>query len=136
MLGKAFLSEFPHILMIDKKKGNKTNISHSCTLNSNFQPVTFFSFTQALRLSSTARKQTTMGQVVNLMSVDAHRIREMYAYSTLLWTVPIMITLALFFLWRTIGVSCLAGLGVLLVFIPLNAVFLARRAYSLQVGLI
>ena len=68
------------------------------------------------------------------MSVDAQKINDFFLYTTLLWSVPIMIGVAMYFLWAEVGPSCLAGLGVLCVLVPLNAMYLAKKAMKLQVG--
>ncbi len=88
---------------------------------------------QALTLSNSAKKRTTVGQILSLMSVDAQKIQDFFQYTTLIWSLPVMIILAMYFLWQTIGPSCLAGLAVLLILIPLNAMFFARKAMHLQV---
>ena len=90
--------------------------------------------TQALKLSSTAKRETTVGQVVNLMSVDAQKIQDAFQFYHLLWSVPVLVTFAMYFLWQTIGVSCLAGLAVLIMLVPVNGLILANIVRKLQVG--
>ena len=123
------------------------NLTRSSLMNSPSRKKTFFSlllfdifflnfsltFLQALRLSSTARKQTTIGQVVNLMSVDAQKVQDLYLYGNLLWSLPLTITLCIVFLWQTIGPSCLAGLALLLILLPINTMYLANKTFNQQV---
>ena len=44
-----------------------------------------------------------MGEIVNLMSVDAQRFVDLMAYLNMLWSAPLQIVLALFFLWQILG---------------------------------
>ena len=44
-----------------------------------------------------------MGEIVNLMSVDAERFMELTTYIKLLWSAPLQIALALYFLWDLLG---------------------------------
>lgn len=44
-----------------------------------------------------------MGEIVNLMSVDAQRFTDLMAYINMVWSAPLQITLALFFLWQYLG---------------------------------
>ena len=75
-----------------------------------------------MRLNNSARRQSTVGEIVNLMSVDAQRFMDLMPYIHLLWSAPLLMVLAIFFLWQTIGVSVLAGIGVMVLLIPVNAV--------------
>lgn len=60
-------------------------------------------FPQSLTISSGARRDFTMGEIVNLMSVDAQRFTDLMAYINMVWSAPLQITLALFFLWQYLG---------------------------------
>lgn len=51
----------------------------------------------------------------------------------LLWSAPFQILLAVFFLWQDLGPSVLAGIAVLVLVIPLNAV-VASRMKQLKVS--
>ena len=75
-----------------------------------------------MRLNNSARRQSTVGEIVNLMSVDAQRFMDLMPYVQLMWSAPLQMVLAIFFLWQTIGVSVLAGIGVMVLLIPVNAV--------------
>ncbi|KAG8311146.1 Canalicular multispecific organic anion transporter 1 [Homalodisca vitripennis] len=87
---------------------------------------------QALRISNTARKESTVGEVVNLMSVDAQRFMDLTAYLNMLWSAPLQISLALYFLWQTLGPSVLAGLAVMIILIPVNG-WVANKVKNLQI---
>lgn len=75
---------------------------------------------QALRLSSRARQEKTVGELLNLMSVDAQRLMDVMTYSHSVWSAPLQIILALVFLWFTMGSSIFVGVAVLIILIPIN----------------
>jgi ATP-binding cassette, subfamily C (CFTR/MRP), member 1 len=54
----------------------------------------------------------------------------MYFHS--IWSAPLQIALSIYFLWQVVGVAALAGLAVMILMIPINAV-IARRMKKLQV---
>ncbi|CAK8671759.1 unnamed protein product [Clavelina lepadiformis] len=89
-------------------------------------------YRKALTLSSAARKHSTVGEVVNLMSVDAQRFMDLMSYVNILWSGPFQIILAMYFLWQTMGPATLAGLGVMVLLIPING-YIASRAHKLQI---
>ena len=72
-------------------------------------------------MNNQSRRESTVGEIVNLMAVDARRFLDLMPYIQMVWSAPLQITLAMFFLWETIGVFTLAGLAVLILLIPLNA---------------
>ena len=86
-------------------------------------------FLQALVLSSGSRRNRTVGEIVNLMSVDAQRIMDLMPYIHMVWSAPLQMILALIFLYQTMGWSIFAGVIVMILLIPLNAVTasLSRR---------
>ena len=73
--------------------------------------------------------------MVNLMSVDAQRLMDLATYVNVLWSSPITILIALYFLYDAMGPSTLAGVGVLVLLIPFNIV-VSRLARKLQVSYI
>ncbi|CAH4037823.1 unnamed protein product [Pieris brassicae] len=89
-------------------------------------------YRKSLRISNAAKKDSTVGEIVNLMSVDAQRFLELMAYINMIWSAPLQITLALYFLWGILGPSVLAGLAVMIVLIPVNGL-IANRVKTLQI---
>lgn len=100
-----------------------------------FRNLNFFLLLQALMLNSKARGKSTAGEMVNLMSVDAQRLMELMAYINSLWSSPLQIAGAIYFLYNTLGISVLAGVGVLILIIPVNMLF-GSKWHSLQVTII
>jgi ATP-binding cassette, subfamily C (CFTR/MRP), member 1 len=88
-------------------------------------------YKKAMEMSSLAKKTTTVGEIVNLMAVDAHRFFEMIVYLHVAWSGPIVITIAVFLLWQYLQAAAFAGLAVLIFIIPLSG-FIATQLKSLQ----
>lgn len=88
-------------------------------------------YRKALTLSNTARKITTTGEIVNLMSVDAQRFVDLLPFLNLIWSSPLQILLTIYFLWMELGASVLAGLAVMILMIPLNG-FISSYQRKLQ----
>lgn len=89
-------------------------------------------YRKALIMSNAARKESTVGEIVNLMSVDAQKFIELTAYICMIWSAPLQILLALYFLWDVLGPSVLAGLAVMIIMIPING-YIANRTKLLQI---
>ncbi len=89
-------------------------------------------FFQSLRLSNKARRTTTVGEIVNLMSVDAQRFMDLMTYIHLFWSAPLQIIVSLIFLFNIMGPSIFAGLAVMLLMLPINAL-IASYSKKLQV---
>lgn len=88
-------------------------------------------YRKALRISSAAKRNTTTGEIVNLMSVDAHSFFDMMNYIHVVWSGPIVMGLAIYLLWRYLGVAVFAGLAVMIIMFPITAV-IATKLQVLQ----
>uniref|UniRef100_A0A2S2QB40 Multidrug resistance-associated protein 4 n=1 Tax=Sipha flava TaxID=143950 RepID=A0A2S2QB40_9HEMI len=77
-------------------------------------------YNKALRLSKTAIGETTVGQVVNLLSNDVNRFDIAITLVLYILIGPLETIVVTYFLWQEIGVSALFGIGVLLMLIPLQ----------------
>ncbi|XP_067676618.1 multidrug resistance-associated protein 1-like isoform X2 [Haliotis asinina] len=91
-------------------------------------------FRKSLTMNNQAKKDSTVGEIVNLMSVDANNINILMTYLFSLWSSPLQIILALIFLYQTVGYAMFAGLGIILLMMPFNAFILAKMN-SLQEGM-
>ncbi|CAG2060181.1 unnamed protein product [Timema podura] len=89
-------------------------------------------YRKALCMSNKTRKESTVGEIVNLMSVDAARIFDAIPNLNIIWSAPFQIGLALYFLWEHMGPAVLAGLTVMLILIPVNG-FIAKKLKALQI---
>ncbi|XP_037318942.2 ATP-binding cassette sub-family C member 3 isoform X4 [Pungitius pungitius] len=90
-------------------------------------------YRKSLVITNAAKRSSTVGEVVNLMSVDAQRFMDLTTFLNMLWSAPLQIMLALYFLWQNLGPSVLAGVAVMVMLIPLNAVIAMKtRAFQVE----
>ena len=66
------------------------------------------------------------------MSVDAQRFMELTTYLNMIWSGPLQMVICLYFLWMTLGPSVLAGVAVMAILVPVNAL-IAKKSKALQV---
>jgi hypothetical protein len=88
-------------------------------------------YRKALKLSNSSRQTSTVGEIVNLMSVDASRISELFTYLHILWSGPFQIFLAVYFLYQILGTAVFGGVGIMVLMIPVNA-YLASKSRDLN----
>ncbi|XP_055263306.1 ATP-binding cassette sub-family C member 4-like [Moschus berezovskii] len=78
-------------------------------------------YRKALRLSSSAMGKTTTGQIVNLLSNDVNRFDQVTMFFHYLWVGPLQAIAVTTLLWMEIGMSCLAGMAVLIILLLLQS---------------
>ncbi|XP_039693691.1 ATP-binding cassette sub-family C member 4 isoform X3 [Pteropus medius] len=78
-------------------------------------------YRKALRLSNAAMSKTTTGQIVNLLSNDVNKFDQVTIFLHFLWAGPLQAIAVTALLWMEIGISCLAGLAVLIILLPLQS---------------
>ncbi|XP_063818327.1 ATP-binding cassette sub-family C member 2 [Pseudophryne corroboree] len=88
-------------------------------------------YRKALTVSNATRKEATVGETVNLMSADAQKFMDLTNFIHLIWSSPLQIAISVVFLWVELGPSVMAGLAVMVLLIPINAV-LATKSKSFQ----
>nr|XP_045598586.1 ATP-binding cassette sub-family C member 3-like isoform X1 [Procambarus clarkii] len=88
-------------------------------------------YRKALTLSVAARRESTVGEIVNLMAIDSQKISDFPLFSSLFWSGPLIIIIALYELWKILGPAALSGLAVLILLIPINSV-IANNIITLQ----
>ncbi|CAO2644874.1 ATP-binding cassette sub-family C member 3, partial [Lemmus lemmus] len=90
-------------------------------------------YRKALVITNSVKRESTVGEMVNLMSVDAQRFMDVSPFINLLWSAPLQVILSIYFLWQILGPSVLAGVAVIVLLIPLNgAVSMKMRTYQVQ----
>ena len=77
-------------------------------------------YRKALVLSASERQKRSAGEIVNLLSTDAQRIQSLMTYLHATWYSFLQIGLALYFLWRQLGPSCLAGVVIIVIMMPIT----------------
>uniref|UniRef100_A0AAG5CWJ4 ABC-type glutathione-S-conjugate transporter n=2 Tax=Anopheles atroparvus TaxID=41427 RepID=A0AAG5CWJ4_ANOAO len=90
-------------------------------------------YRKALRISSAAKKDTTVGEIVNLMAVDAQRFFELTSYLHILWSGILIIALCVYLLYDILGAAVFAGLGVMILITPVSGV-IATKMRDAQVA--
>uniref|UniRef100_A0A8I5N7A1 Multidrug resistance-associated protein 4 n=1 Tax=Papio anubis TaxID=9555 RepID=A0A8I5N7A1_PAPAN len=80
-------------------------------------------YRKALRLSNMAMGKTTTGQIVNLLSNDVNKFDQVTVFLHFLWAGPLQAIAVTALLWMEIGISCLAGMAVLIILLPLQSCF-------------
>ena len=88
-------------------------------------------YSKAMRLSNEGRAAKSTGDIVNYMAVDTQRLQDLSQYGQMLWSAPLQIVLCMASLYQLVGISMLAGVGVMVIMIPINAV-IAKIMKNLQ----
>ncbi|XP_059158170.1 multidrug resistance-associated protein 1-like isoform X2 [Physella acuta] len=84
--------------------------------------ITAAIYRKALTISNDAKKESTLGEIVNLMSVDCQRLENVMNYCYIFFSAPFQIAIALYMLYDQIGIATFAGLGVILILMPMNTI--------------
>ena len=71
-----------------------------------------------MRLSTKAVGESTVGQMVNLLSNDAQRFELFTRFFHYLWLAPLQFFLILYLSWQSIGKATFVGAALLLLFVP------------------
>lgn len=87
-------------------------------------------YKKSLKLTNSAKQKSNVGEIVNLMAVDAHKFMDMIVTLHYLWDSPLIIILSLYFVWQLLGHATIAGVVVLILIIPVN-IWIIQRIKSL-----
>lgn len=88
-------------------------------------------YKKSLKLSNEGRSSKTTGDIVNYMAVDAQRLQDLTQFAQQVWSAPFQIIICMVSLYQLVGWSMLAGIGVMIVMIPINGV-IAKLMKRLQ----
>ncbi|EKD20282.1 uncharacterized protein L3040_007291 [Drepanopeziza brunnea f. sp. 'multigermtubi'] len=86
---------------------------------------------KSLKLSNEGRASKSTGDIVNYMAVDTQRLQDLTQYGQQLWSAPYQIILCMVSLYQLLGLSMLAGVGAMILMIPINGL-IARMMKTLQ----
>lgn len=78
-------------------------------------------YSKSLVISAAALGRKSTGEITNLMSVDSTRLQELTPYLHAIWYSLYQIIIAMYLLWQQLGVSCLAGIAVIIIGIPITS---------------
>ena len=92
----------------------------------NYNTCAYHYFFKATRLSNNAKKATTVGEIMNMMSVDAYKFLFFTMYVNLFWDVPFITILCTALLYILVGPACFVGLIFIAVVVPLNTIIVGK----------
>lgn len=78
-------------------------------------------YDKSLLISLKERENKSTGDIVNLMSADTQQLHDFSQYAQTFWSGPLAIVLCLVSLHGIMGNSMWAGLGVMIVMVPVNS---------------
>ena len=118
------------------------SVSHTVCLHQYFQrafetgmrvksSLTALIYAKSMKLSNEGRASKSTGDIVNYMAVDTQRLQDLTQYGQMLWSAPFQMILCMASLYQLVGISMLAGVGAMLVMIPVNGL-IARLMKRLQ----
>ena len=93
--------------------------------------MTAMIYSKSMKLSNESRATKSTGDIVNYMAVDTQRLQDLTQYGQMLWSAPFQITLCMISLYQLVGISMLAGVGAMIIMIPVNGV-IAKFMKTLQ----
>ena len=83
-------------------------------------------------LDDAAEGQVSSGAVINLMAIDSFKVADITAYMHFLWaTTPVQVILSVVLLYRILGYSSIAGIGMMVILLPVY-MFIARQFTKTQ----
>ncbi|NXL88203.1 MRP6 protein, partial [Alectura lathami] len=91
--------------------------------------VTGLVYRKILTMSNASRKAVTVGEIVNLVSVDVQKLMDLIIYFNGTWLAPIRIIICFVFLWQLLGPSALTSIAVFLFLLPLNFMITKKRSH-------
>ncbi|XP_054157840.1 multidrug resistance-associated protein 1-like isoform X1 [Oppia nitens] len=90
-------------------------------------------YRKALVLSNSAKKETTTGEIVNIMAVDCQRFSDLLPWLSFLYTAPIQMGIAVYLLYNEMGTAVFGGLALMILFLPINGVTAAKvKQYQMK----
>lgn len=83
-----------------------------------------------MKLSFSSRKNATVGEMTNLISVDSQTVSDLFSDLNLVWAAPFQIIIVIYMLWNQLGVSAFVGVATMIIFIPLNSILAKKSKQS------
>ncbi|KYN28009.1 Multidrug resistance-associated protein 4 [Trachymyrmex cornetzi] len=74
-------------------------------------------YRKLLRLNTAAMNQTGTGQIMNLLSNDVIRFDQLTMFLNYIWIMPFTTVIIGTIMWQKVGISCLVGIGTLLIIV-------------------
>lgn len=82
--------------------------------------------------AGTSETQVSSGAIINLMAVDSFKVAEISAYLHFLWAnTPVQVAVSVVLLYRILGLSSVAGIGMMIFLLPIN-MLISKRFAAIQ----
>ncbi|PRP88412.1 hypothetical protein PROFUN_03326 [Planoprotostelium fungivorum] len=78
-------------------------------------------YKKSFHLSSKSHSSSSVGEMVNLQAIDAHKFIDLMPFVHVLWGAPLMIVVVLSLLYTILGYSAVAGIVIMLSVVPINS---------------
>ena len=76
--------------------------------------------------------QVTSGAIINLMAVDSFKVADISAYLHFLWAnTPVQMVIAVVLLFKILGLSSIAGIGMMILLLPVN-LYISKQFAAIQ----
>ncbi|GMS81780.1 hypothetical protein PENTCL1PPCAC_3955, partial [Pristionchus entomophagus] len=79
-------------------------------------------YRKTMRLSASARREKTVGEIINLMAIDVDFFQMITPQIQQFWSCPYQIIFALVYLFLTLGYSASPGVIIMVLFVPINII--------------
>jgi len=89
-------------------------------------------YTKSMKLSNEGRASKSTGDIVNLMAVDTMRLQDLTQYGQQLWSAPLQICLCMVSLYQLVGLSMLAGIGMMIIMVPINGLIAKSKSTGVR----
>ncbi|CAI9737156.1 resistance-associated 1-like [Octopus vulgaris] len=83
-------------------------------------------YEKSLTIKPEEKKDYTTGEIVNFMAVDSMTLNNATPYLWIIWSAPLQIVIALILLYNTLNSSIFAGVVIIILTIPINAIVGAK----------
>eukprot|EP00106_Octopus_bimaculoides_P021554 XP_014788996.1 PREDICTED: multidrug resistance-associated protein 1-like [Octopus bimaculoides] len=83
-------------------------------------------YEKSLTIKPEEKKNYTTGEIVNFMAVDSMTLNNATPYLWIIWSAPLQIVIALILLYNTLNSSIFAGVIIIILTIPINAIVGAK----------
>ncbi|XP_022919143.2 probable multidrug resistance-associated protein lethal(2)03659 [Onthophagus taurus] len=88
-------------------------------------------YRKTLKLTRTSLGQTTVGQLVNLLSNDVSKFDQGFVLAHFAWIGPIQTAVGTYMVYREIGIAAFGGIAFLIFFVPMQ-IYLGKKTSDLR----
>uniref|UniRef100_A0A1D1Z5A5 ABC-type xenobiotic transporter n=2 Tax=Anthurium amnicola TaxID=1678845 RepID=A0A1D1Z5A5_9ARAE len=92
-------------------------------------------FRKSLRLTNEGRRKFASGKITNLITADTEQIQQVCQQLHSIWSAPFRIVIALFLLYKELGVASLVGAFLLVLLFPIQTLIISKMQKLTKEGL-